>query len=122
MCKGVLSGITLIRAGSVVVVEEVSVRACRPMSRAVCFDVRAGASRLAVRGFGMDPGLLMDLSEESVLVLARAALVLVVEEEIVEPEVTLVRWTAGFAVAGTNLAPESTLVSTLALGSTRRLS
>jgi hypothetical protein len=70
----------------------------------------------------MDPGLLMDLSEESVLVLARAALVLVVEEEIVEPEVTLVRWTAGFAVAGTNLAPESTLVSTLALGSTRRLS
>jgi hypothetical protein len=70
----------------------------------------------------MDPGLLMDLSEESVLVLARAALVLVVEEEIVEPEVTRVRWTAGFDAVGADLAPESTLVATLAFGSTRRLS
>ena len=91
MCKEVLSGITLIRAGSVVVVEEVSVRACRPVSRTVCLKVCAGASRLATRGLGTDPELLMDFSEESVLVLARAALVLVVDEEIVEPEATLVR-------------------------------
>lgn len=91
MCKEVLSGITLIRAGSVVVVEEVSVRACRPVSRTVCFEVCAGASRLATRDLGTDPELLMDFSEESVLVLARAALVLVVDEEIVEPEATRVR-------------------------------
>jgi hypothetical protein len=69
----------------------------------------------------MDPGLLMDLSEESVLVLARAALVLVVEEEIVEPEATRVLWTVGFDAVAADLAPESTLVATLALGSTLRL-
>lgn len=91
MYKEVLSGITLIRAGSVVVVEEVVARACRLRSSAFCFDICAGASRLAARGLGIDPELVMDLSEESVLVLARAALVLVVEEEVVEPEATRVR-------------------------------